>query len=66
MSHEHDQGGMPDRIATKADLDGLTKTLTAAFQSDPLWGRWAFANAGDLAVWLRFYLVSALRYPCVR
>jgi ketosteroid isomerase-like protein/ribosomal protein S18 acetylase RimI-like enzyme len=66
MSHEHDPGGMPDRIATKADLDGLTKTLTAAFQSDPLWGRWAFPDAGDLAVWLRFYLASALRYPCVR
>ena len=65
MSHEHDQGGMPDRIATKADLDGLTKTLTAAFQSDPLLGSLAFPNARDSRCGC-VYLVSALRYPCVQ
>jgi GNAT superfamily N-acetyltransferase len=60
------RGAMHSRIATDADLDGLTATLTAAFQNDPLWGRWAFPDAeDDLAVWWRFYIGSALRYPCV-
>jgi GNAT superfamily N-acetyltransferase len=57
---------MEPRVATDADLDGLTATLTAAFETDPLWGRWAFPGAkDDLAVWWRFYIASALRYPCV-
>lgn len=56
---------MDTRIATEADLDGLTATLTAAFESDPLWGSWAFPDPEDLAVWWRFYLSSALRYRCV-
>jgi GNAT superfamily N-acetyltransferase len=56
---------MDTRIATEVDLDGLTTTLTAAFDSDPLWGTWAFPNPEDLAVWWRFYLCSALRYRCV-
>lgn len=56
---------MDTRIATEADLDGLTATLTAAFESDPLWGSWAFPDSEDLAVWWRFYLSSALRYRCV-
>jgi ribosomal protein S18 acetylase RimI-like enzyme len=59
------QGVMDTRIATEADLDGLTATLTAAFESDPLWGRWAFPDPEDLAVWWRFYLRSDLRYRCV-
>ena len=59
------RGAVHTRIATDADVDGLTATLTAAFQTDPLWGRWAFADAKDLAVWWRFYIGSALRYPCV-
>jgi GNAT superfamily N-acetyltransferase len=53
------------RIGTIADLDGLTTTLTAAFEHDPLWS-WAFPDPEDLAVWWRFYIRSALRYPCVR
>ena len=56
---------MDTRIATEADLDGLTATLTAAFERDPLWGTWAFPDPADLAVWWRFYLRSDLRYRCV-
>jgi GNAT superfamily N-acetyltransferase len=56
---------MHSRVATASDLDGLTATLTAAFAADPLWGRWAFPDPKDLAVWWRFYIGSALRYPCV-
>jgi ribosomal protein S18 acetylase RimI-like enzyme len=58
---------MPDevRTATEADLDGLTATLTAAFEHDPLWS-WAFPDRDDLeAVW-RLFVRNALRYPCVR
>jgi GNAT superfamily N-acetyltransferase len=56
---------MPIRVATDADLDGLTATLTAAFQTDPLWGSWAFPNPDDLTAWWRLHIGSALRYPCV-
>jgi GNAT superfamily N-acetyltransferase len=59
------RGTTHTRIATDADLDGLTATLTAAFRTDPLWGSWAFPDPKDLAVWWRFYLGNALRYPCV-
>src|SRR3954447_1698437 len=52
------------RIGTVADLDALTMTLTAAFEHDPLWS-WAFPDPEDLAVWWRFYIRSALRYPCL-
>jgi GNAT superfamily N-acetyltransferase len=58
------QENVETRIATAADLDGLTKTLTAAFERDPLWS-WAFPDPGDLAVWWRFMIGSALRYPWV-
>jgi GNAT superfamily N-acetyltransferase len=50
------------RVATPDDLDGLTATLTAAFQGDPLWS-WAFREPEKLAVWWRFLIESALRYP---
>jgi ribosomal protein S18 acetylase RimI-like enzyme len=56
---------METRVATAEDLEGLTATLTAAFESDPLWGRWAFPDPDDLAVWWRFYIGSALRYSRV-
>jgi GNAT superfamily N-acetyltransferase len=59
------RGTTHTRIAADSDLDGVTATLTAAFQTDPIWGRWAFPDARDLAVWWRFYIGSALRYPCV-
>jgi GNAT superfamily N-acetyltransferase len=52
------------RTATASDLEGLTDTLAAAFVTDPLWS-WAFPDPEDLAVWWRFYIGSALRYPWV-
>ena len=52
------------RTATATDLDGLTTTLTAAFETDPLWS-WAFPDARDLSVFWRFSIGSALRYPWV-
>ncbi|MFL5869587.1 MAG: GNAT family N-acetyltransferase [Solirubrobacterales bacterium] len=55
---------MSMRTATRADLDGLTATLTAAFERDPIWS-WAYPDPADLAVWWRFYLSSALRYSRV-
>jgi ribosomal protein S18 acetylase RimI-like enzyme len=55
---------MKIRIATASDLEGLTKTMTAAFEHDPLWS-WAFPDPADLAVLWRFYIGSALRYPNV-
>jgi len=59
------RGAMHTHIATEADLEGVTAALTAAFRTDPLWGRWAFPDAKHLAIWWRFYIGSALRYPCV-
>jgi GNAT superfamily N-acetyltransferase len=50
------------RVAKAEDLDGLTATLTAAFGDDPLWS-WAFPDPEKLAVWWRFLVQSALRYP---
>jgi GNAT superfamily N-acetyltransferase len=52
------------RTATASDLAGLTDTLTAAFATDPLWS-WAFPDPKDLAVWWKFCIGSALRYPWV-
>jgi GNAT superfamily N-acetyltransferase len=51
------------RVATRADLEGVTETLAAAFAKDPVWS-WAFPESEKLAVWWRFYVNSALRYPC--
>jgi GNAT superfamily N-acetyltransferase len=45
-------------------VDGVTALLTAAFERDPLW-RWAFADLESLSTLWRFYVASALRYPCV-
>jgi ribosomal protein S18 acetylase RimI-like enzyme len=56
--------GVEIRTAEPADLDGLTALLTEAFKHDPLW-RWAFAEDEGLATWWRFYIESALRYPCI-
>ena len=54
----------PPRVADLADLDDLTRVLTAAFEHDPLWS-WVFPRTDDLAAWWRFILRSALRYRSV-
>ena len=53
------------RTANADDLEGLTATLTGAFEHDPLWN-WAFPSVAELEIWWRFLIRSALRYPCVR
>lgn len=55
---------MQPRIATLADLDGVTDTLWEAFRDDPIW-RWAFPDEEQLRPWWRFCIESALRYPWV-
>ena len=55
---------MTARVATERDVDGVTATLTAAFEQDPIWG-WAFPEPESLEPWWRFYVASALRYPWV-
>lgn len=62
--HASEPRAIDARVATASDLDGLTTTLTAAFEHDPLWS-WAFPDPRDMAVWWRFCVGSALRYPCV-
>jgi GNAT superfamily N-acetyltransferase len=52
------------RLATPADLDGVTRTLWEAFRDDPLWS-WAFPEHDNLEPWWRFSIQSALRYPWV-
>ena len=55
---------MEPRVATERDLDSATRLLTAAFETDPLWG-WAFPDRADLEAWWRFNIRSALRFPWV-
>jgi GNAT superfamily N-acetyltransferase len=55
--------GLEVRVATEHDLDGITATLTAAFEVDPLW-HWAFPAQGLTDLW-RLLISSALRYPWV-
>jgi GNAT superfamily N-acetyltransferase len=55
---------MEIRVATPDDLERLTETLAGAFAADPLWS-WAFPELDALALWWRFYVSSALRYPWV-
>jgi GNAT superfamily N-acetyltransferase len=54
------------RIATADDLDGIVRTLTSAFLSDPLWGP-AFPDvalrAAQMSAFWRLFATSALRYP---
>jgi GNAT superfamily N-acetyltransferase len=52
------------RVATHADVEGLTNTLTLAFEHDPLW-RWAFPEPGTLEPFWRMFIGSALRYRLV-
>lgn len=53
---------MQPRVATAADLDGVTETLWQAFRDDPIW-TWAFPDREQLRPWWRFLIESALRYP---
>lgn len=54
---------MEVRVATERDVDGITATLAAAFEADPLWS-WAFPHNGLPELW-RLCISSALRYPWV-
>jgi GNAT superfamily N-acetyltransferase len=51
------------RVATEDDVDGVTATLVAAFESDPLWS-WAFPQHGLDSLW-RLCVTSAMRYSLV-
>ncbi|MET4705507.1 GNAT family N-acetyltransferase [Frigoribacterium sp. UYMn621] len=63
-----EQSGEPStaRIATAADLDGMVRTLTSAFLSDPLWGP-SFPDDShrveQMSAFWRLFATSALRYP---
>lgn len=54
------------RVATVADVDGITECLTTAFFHDPLWGP-AFPDISlrvmQASTMWRQYATSALRYP---
>ena len=56
------------RSATRAELDGLTETISRAFHDDPTWS-WAFPDEArreeQYAVFWRFMIEGALRYPWV-
>lgn len=54
---------MKARAASAEDIDGITATLAAAFEDDPLWS-WAFPGEGLADLW-RLYVSSALRYSWV-
>ncbi len=55
---------MEVRLATERDVDGVTATLVAAFQADPLWS-WAFPHKGLADLW-GLLVRSAMRYSLVR
>lgn len=55
---------MDVRVATEDDRGGVTATLTAAFEADPLWS-WAFPQRDALEAWWDLFVGSALRYPWV-
>jgi GNAT superfamily N-acetyltransferase len=53
---------MAARVAATPDAAHITRTMTAAFQDDPVWGRWAFHDPEQLATWWRLFVDGALRY----
>lgn len=55
---------MEVRLATERDVDGVTATLVAAFDADPLWS-WAFPERGLDPLW-HLLVSSAMRYSLVR
>jgi ribosomal protein S18 acetylase RimI-like enzyme len=52
------------RTATARDVDGITATLVAAFEADPLWS-WALPGRGLDPLW-HLLVSSAMRYSLVR
>ncbi len=61
--------GVVARSATWADLPAVTETISLAFHDDPTWS-WAFPDPlrrqQQYAVFWRFMIAGALRYPWVR
>ena len=61
--------GVASRSATWADLPAVTETISLAFHDDPTWS-WAFPDPlrrqEQYAVFWRFLIAGALRYPWVR
>ncbi len=55
---------MEVRVATESDVDGISATLVAAFEADPLWS-WAFPQHGLDPLW-HLLVSSAMRYSLVR
>ncbi len=59
---------MDVRAATPSELPGLVETISLAFHDDPTWS-WAFPDPSvrqqQYAVWWRFMIEGALRYPWV-
>lgn len=55
---------MEVRTATERDVDGVTATLVAAFEADPLWS-WALPGR-DLDLLWHLLVSSAMRYSLVR
>ena len=53
---------MEVRVATEEDVEPVTRLLTDAFASDPLWS-WAYPDRADLERWWRLHVRSALRFP---
>jgi len=61
-------GQLTARSATSADLTAVIETISLAFHGDPTWS-WAFPDPdrrqGQYAVFWRFLVAGALRYPWV-
>jgi len=51
-------------VASEADLAGVTDTVAAAFEADPLWS-WALPDTTTRRAWWEFLIRSALRYSWV-
>lgn len=55
------------RVATEADLDSVAETLTLAFRTDPVWGRYSFPDTeAQVEQSRRFWAAcaaAAMRFP---
>ena len=56
---------MAAQTVTASDFEAVTRTLVAAFDSDPLW-RWAFPEGDGIESMWRLCVGSALQFPCSR